>query len=173
MEESGKGTAELSDELIRLRLRIAEAGHKEGARLKVVESADRQRTPVSGNGAAIAKGGVLLHVDERFLEVFGYASAHKIVGRPISMLVHQTDRDRVGDFSIRPTPHEFLGVREDGTPVYVEAHVTDTSFGNESVSLISLRDVTRRKQNLETLEKRLRVEEFISAISTTPTEQIQ
>jgi two-component system, cell cycle sensor histidine kinase and response regulator CckA len=166
MEESGKGTAELSDELIRLRLRIAEAGRKEGARLKVVESADRQRTPASGSGAAIAKDGVLLHVDERFLEIFGYGSAHKIVGRPISMLVHQTDRDRVSDFSIRPIPYEFLGVREDGTPVYVEANVTNTSFGNESVSLISLRDVTRRKQNLETLEKRLRVEEFISAIST-------
>ena len=176
MEDHKKTKAELIDELVRTRQRIAEIGHKDAPRSEAQETEEPHRMAIdcpSGDGTAIVRDGNLLYVDGKFLQIFGYGSADEVIGRPMSTTAHPDDRERVSEYARSgqrgenlPTPYEFLGARKDGTPIHVEAYPMYTSFGGESVSLIYLRDITARKQALETLEKRLRAEEFISAIST-------
>ena len=108
-----------------------------------------------------------------FSRIFGYGSADEVIGRPVSIAVHPEDWDRVSRYTLsgqvgadRNRPCEFLGVRKDGTTLNIEAWATQTSLGNESVSLIQFRDVTARKQAVGTLSRRLRLEEFICALST-------
>lgn len=176
MEDHRKTKAELIDELIHARHQIAEIAHKDttspGERIMGEHERMAVERPV-GDGMAIAKDGALLYVNERFLEIFGYESADEVMGRPISITVHPDNREGVRDSAWRAqhgengtSPYEFLGARKDGTRVHVESYAMHTSFGGEAVSLVYLREITGRKRAIETLEKRLRVEEFVSAIST-------
>ena len=171
MDDRRRTKTELIDELVRARNRIAQIGHDDAPRPRARETEEFHRMAIdypSGDGMAIAKDGVLLHVNGRFLEIFGYRSADEVIGRPMSITVHPDDRERVSAYAGSgqhgengSSPYEFLGARKDGTTVHVEAYAMHTAFGGESVSLIYLRDATKRKRALEALEKRLRVEEYI------------
>jgi PAS domain S-box-containing protein len=185
MDESRVGKVELVDELIRTRQRIAGIERNQASREGSRDMAGRDwimmgdrpygdGMATTQDGMAIAKDGTLLYVNGRFLEIFGYDSGEEVVGRSIAIMAHPDERERVTDYvrlagrgGIQPDPHEFQGTRKDGTSVMIEACTVQTSFGGESVSHIYVREVAVRKQTVEALQTRLRVEELVSAVSTT------
>jgi two-component system, cell cycle sensor histidine kinase and response regulator CckA len=177
MNKNGMRKVELADELVRTRQRIAGIARKDSHHPGSEENTRHNWTAAkdypSGDGMAIAKDGALLYVNGRFLEIFGYESGDEVVGRPVSIMAHPDEREKVSTYvrsgghgGIQPAPQEFQGARKDGTSVLVEACTVQTSFGGESVSHIYVRDVTGRKQTIEALEARLRLEELVSAVST-------
>jgi two-component system cell cycle sensor histidine kinase/response regulator CckA len=186
MEEHRKTKAELIDELVRTRRQIAETAHGNGQRqqsedeirrneYRLRESEERYRVAIehSNDGVAIVKGDRLLYVNSKFLEVFGYDSSEEVLGKSLEVTVHPDDRERVVEYALSrqkradvPSRYEFRGMRKDGMIVFIEASATMTYLAGESVSLAYLRDITKRKQVQEALEARLRIEEFISNIST-------
>ncbi len=186
MEDHGEARGGLVAELVRARQRIKELGLKAGRRgagereptrpAPFFAETARPREPGIGgsnDGVAIVKEETLLYVNNRFLEIFGYDPTDEVIGRPIAIFAHRDDEKRVREFvgagqrgEIVPARHEFKGMRKDGTTMDVEAYVTHTAFGGESVSLTYFRDITQRKQTLDALETRLRMEELVSSIST-------
>jgi two-component system cell cycle sensor histidine kinase/response regulator CckA len=118
------------------------------------ESEERYRTAIenSNDGVAIMKGTEHLYVNKKFVDIFGYADADEIIGKPVSLVVHPGDFAAVDEINRKrqngepvPSQYEFRGVRKDGTHVDIEISAAKTTFLGETVSLVYLRDVTDRR----------------------------
>lgn len=125
-------------------------------------SEERYRTAIehANDGVAMVRGQLHIYVNQRFLDIFGYERPEEVVGKPITMMVHPDDRDRVMEFNLRrqkgepvPSRYEFKGIRENGAPIYVEVSATRTTYQGEAVSLVYVRDVTERRWLEEALRR--------------------
>ncbi|MFC1535394.1 PAS domain S-box protein, partial [Thermodesulfobacteriota bacterium] len=101
----------------------------------------------------ILKGDKHVYVNNRFLDMFGYESPNEIIGKPLSMIVHPDDFQRVSEIASRrqrgeaaPERYEIRCVRKDGTVIDVDNYVTKTIYLGEPVSLAYLRDITEHKK---------------------------
>ena len=121
----------------------------------LAESEERYRTVIehSNDGIAIARGGVHEYVNSRFVTMFGYDSPDEIVGKPISLIVHPDDRERVLNIHTRrwkgqpvPARYEFQGVTKTGTAISIEVSAAEVTYRNEPLLLVFLRDVSERKR---------------------------
>ena len=121
----------------------------------LAESEERYRTVIehSNDGIAIARGGTHEYVNSRFVTMFGYDSPDEIVGKPISLIVHPDDRERVLNIHTRrwkgqpvPPRYEFQGITRTGTIIYIEVSAAEVTYRNEPVLLVFLRDVSERKR---------------------------
>jgi len=127
---------------------------KEGERA-LAESEERYRTVIehSNDGIAFARAGVHEYVNPRFVEMFGYDSPEELIGKPITLIVHPDDRERVVDIHARrwrgqsvPARYEHKGVTKAGATIYVEVSATEVTYRNEPVLLVFLRDISERKR---------------------------
>ena len=121
----------------------------------LAESEERYRTVIehSNDGIAITRGAVHEYVNSRFVEMFGYESAESVIDKPITMIVHPDDRQRVMEIHSRrlkgqpvPQRYEFKGITATGGTIFVEVSAAGITYGNRLVTLIFLRDVTERKR---------------------------
>lgn len=124
------------------------------------ESEERNRTIIehSNDGISLSRGDQTEFVNRRFVEMFGYDSPEDVVGKPITLIVHPDDRERVCDIRHRrargepvPSRYEFKGIKKDGSLIYVEASAASLFFRGTQVYLAYLRDVTERKLAEEAL----------------------
>jgi PAS domain S-box-containing protein len=127
----------------------------------LAESEERYRTAIehSNDGVAIlTKDGRYQYVNRRFVELFGYDSPEEIIGKPVTLVVHPDDQERVSTTNQRrwrgepvPSRYEFNGITRDGRTIFIEVSATGTLYRNEPVHLIYFRDVTERKHAEEAL----------------------
>jgi PAS domain S-box-containing protein len=140
------------------------------------ESEERNRIVIdnSNDGIAIMKGDAHLYVNQRFVEIFGYADPAEIIGENNSKTVHPDDYLLVSDINARrqkkgepvPARYEFKGIKKDTTPIYLDVSATATRYQGDCVSLVYLRDITDRKLAEEKL--RLSEEKYRSLVSDVP-----
>ena len=127
----------------------------------LAESEERYRTAIehSNDGVAIVnRNGRHQYVNRKFVEMFGYNAPDEIIGKPVTLIVHPDDRERVSTMNQRrwrgepaPSRYEFNGMTRDGQAIFIEVSVTGTMYRNEPVLLIYFRDVTERKLAEEAL----------------------
>ncbi len=129
------------------------------------ESEERHRTAIENfpDGVAIVRGGQLLFVNQKFLEIFGYDRPEEIVKEPFSAVVHADDlepteestHERQGD-GLTPRRREFKGIQKSGEPIFIEMSTTQIIFRGEVASLVFLRDITelkRKEQEMASLRE--------------------
>jgi PAS domain S-box-containing protein len=130
------------------------------AEQRLIESEERYRTVIehSNDGIVLGKGGIHIYVNQRFLEMFGFERPEDAIGKPVTMVVHPDDAERVIDINLKrqrgedaPSRYEFKGIRRDGTVVDIEVSVAGIVDRGEVTSLAFLRDVTARKRAEEAL----------------------
>ena len=95
-------------------------------------------------GIALVKGGqdgVILEVNHALLAIFGYTSADKLIGRRLSELISESESVQTEE------PHEGFGFRSDGSRVDIETAGKQYVFQGEDVTVVAIRDVTRRKRD--------------------------
>ena len=124
------------------------------AEAELKESEERYRAVIehSNDGISINRGDRPEYVNKRFVRMFGYDSPGDIIGKHITVIVHPDDHAMVTDINQRrqrgepvPSRYEFKGIRKDGSVIYVEVSATSLLLRGAPVSLINLRDVTKRK----------------------------
>ncbi len=125
------------------------------------ESEERYRTAIehSNDAVAIIQGDRVRFVNRRFVEIFGYDKPQDIVGKPVFLVVHPDDRNKVITINQQrqkgepvPSRYEFKGMTKDGRVVYVEVSATRIVYRGTPVSLVYLRDISRRKEAEEVLQ---------------------
>jgi PAS domain S-box-containing protein len=92
-------------------------------------------------GIALVKGGAILEVNHALLAIFGYASAAELIGRRLSDLISEDEP------ALTEEPREGFGFRNDGSRVDVEAAGKKYVFQGEDVTVVAIRDITRRKRD--------------------------
>lgn len=121
----------------------------------LAESEERYRTVIehSNDGIAITKDSLHEYVNSRFVEMFGYKSPQDVIHKSIAIIVHPEDKQRVLAMHRRrmkgqpvPPRYEFKGVTASGAILFIEVSAAATTFKNDPVILIFLRDVTERKR---------------------------
>ena len=87
------------------------------------------------------KGGVILEVNHALLAIFGYASAAELIGRRLSDLISEDEP------ALAEEPREGFGFRNDGGRVDIETAGKKYVFQGEDVTVVAIRDITRRKRD--------------------------
>jgi PAS domain S-box-containing protein len=127
---------------------------KEGERA-LAESEERYRTVIehSNDGIAFARKGIHEYVNPRFVAMYGYDSPDEIVGKPITLIVHPDDRERVLDIHARrwkgqpvPARYEHKGITRSGATIYVEVSAAGATYRNEPILIVFQRDISERKR---------------------------
>ena len=119
------------------------------------ESEERYRGlfDAAGDGIAITDvKGILLDANTACCEMLGY-SHDELVGMRVGGLIHPDHRHRLKDeFLHQVTDNGSVqmdteGIRKDSTPVSVEIKGKPFSYHGQPASLVTIRDITKRKQD--------------------------
>ena len=135
------------------------------AMAELSESEERNRIAIesSNDGFTFSKNSLFLHVNNRFLEIFGYASHDEVIGKHIGLIIHRDDMDLVtgiykNRMEGRPTPsrYEFKGIKKNGETVHIEISESITNYHGARVTLAFMRDITDRIKAERILSKTLK-----------------
>jgi len=142
---------------------------RETAETALKESEKKFRTVIenSNDGISIIHDGILLYVNPKYLEIFGYDEADELIGKPANMMVHPDSRDELDRLSRRREKgelvfpvFEFKGIRKNRDIIYVEISGALSMYQGKSVTIDFLRDITFRKEAEKTIiDARLQAEE--------------
>jgi two-component system cell cycle sensor histidine kinase/response regulator CckA len=140
------------------------------------ESEQRYRTVIEhcNDGVAIGKESINIFVNQRYVKMFGYESAEEIVGKPISLIAHPDEINRMKDMNLRrqkgesvPSRYELTAIRKDGEPIDIEISATRIIYRGESATLAYVRDITERKRaekEREKLQEQIRQSQKMEAV---------
>ncbi|PIV20614.1 MAG: hypothetical protein COS40_11675, partial [Deltaproteobacteria bacterium CG03_land_8_20_14_0_80_45_14] len=126
----------------------------------LAESEARYRTAIenSNDPIAIIRGDKIQYVNRRFVEIFGYGEPEDVHGKPVLLVVHPDDRDKVITINQRrqrgepvPSRYEFKGITKDGKVIYIEVSAASIVYRGTPEYLVYLRDITERKAAEEAL----------------------
>ena len=139
-----------------------DVGERVKAERRLRESEERYRVAIehSNDGVAIVSDSKHLYVNQRFLEIFGFAGPEDILGKGHDILVHPDDLEMVLMYGRRrqagqdaPASYEFRGVHRDGAIIYCEASVARITYLGRPAILSYFRDITRRKLAQKTIQE--------------------
>jgi len=141
---------------------IVDITKRKEAEQQLIESEERYRTTVeySNDGIGIASGEKHIYINKRFLEIFGYDKPEELIGKPVGLIIHPDDLERLKEHHLRkergervPDRYEFKGIKKDGTEIIIETSVTQTLYHGEQVLFAFVRDITDRKRNEAALKE--------------------
>ena len=124
------------------------------------ESEERYRTAIenSNDAVAIILGNKIQYVNRRFVEIFGYDKPEDMIDKPVSLVVHPDDRDKVLAINQRrqrgepvPSRYEFKGMTKEGKIIHIEVSAASIVYRGTPEYLVYLRDITERKVAEEVL----------------------
>lgn len=148
-------------EVRRVAVYIRDITNRKRAEEALTESEERYRTAIehSNDAVAIIQGEKNQYVNKRFMEIFGYDNPKDLIGKPIFIIVHPDDLEKVVAINQRrqrgepvPPRYEFQGITRDGKTIYVEVSAANTFYRGTPVYLVYFRDITERKGAEEALQ---------------------
>jgi two-component system cell cycle sensor histidine kinase/response regulator CckA len=129
---------------------------------KLRESEERYRTAIehSNDGVGLVSNGQYIYVNQKFLDIFGYEKPEDVIGKRPLMTVHPDDFELLKEYGgkrqrgeLAPEQYEYKGIRKDGTTIFIEVSIAETTYQGGPVVLSYLRDVTERKRTEEALKR--------------------
>lgn len=105
------------------------------------------------DGMCVLKDGKIFLANRAAMEMFGYSDAGQVLGSPMLKFAHPEDHERLTHYMLHrdedssiPDKYEFTGVRRDGSPIAVNAHVSMYFMDDEQHFMLLLRDITEQKR---------------------------
>jgi len=122
----------------------------------------------SNDGMALAEGDCYIHVNQKFLDIFGYEKPEDVIGKSKFIIVHPDDHEKVMERNLKrqkgeqvPSKYEFKGITQSGATLYVEVSTAIVAYHGKTVLLIYFRDTTERKH----MEERLQAMSFTDELT--------
>jgi PAS domain S-box-containing protein len=155
---------ELEEKISELEKQVA---RRRAAERQLRESEERYRMAIeySSDGVALIQDTRMLFINRKLAEIFGYPRRRELVGRSVGVLVHDRDREKVVAIARArqagldaPSRYDFMGVRKDGSIVFIAVSATIVNYQGETINLVYLRDVTARRraeEDIRNLSRRL------------------
>ena len=113
-------------------------------------------------GMYIIQKGRFSYVNERFAEIFGYASPTEVVGRDAKQFVAVKDRELVarhlletGEGKLTGTDCCFTGLRKDRTTTEVGVHGTAASYRGQPAVVGLLQDISEKKRAEDAIRRHI------------------
>ncbi len=120
------------------------------------ESETRYRAVVewSSDGIVAVSGDIVVFVNRKALEMFGYEKSRDLLGKRFQTYVHSKDTKRIWrgyhdmQSGLAEYPRfEFTGICSGGEEIEIEASSTVVYTGGQPTVLLFLRDITERKRS--------------------------
>ena len=98
-------------------------------------------------GSCIHENGIILDLNERFAEIFGY-SKKELIGKNVIDLAIKNDKSKVAKLinSKSQDTYEAIGLRKDGTTFFAEVRGKELIINNKNLRIAVLRDITEQKR---------------------------
>jgi rsbT co-antagonist protein RsbR len=116
------------------------------------ESEERYRafSEAATEGILLHKDGITVDVNQSFVDMYGYNDPSELIGKNAVELTIATPEDREKIYqNVRSGgtgPYEVMAKRADGTTFPIEVNARQTHFKGETVRVVLITDLTRRKQ---------------------------
>lgn len=142
------------------------------AELAASEAKFRALVEQSLTGIFLLEDGFFRYANQRFAEIFGYASPAELVGQvPFLDLVAPENRAQVAESlrsraagSVDAWRYEFTGLRKEGTRVEVEAHDSRVAQGGRPAVIGALIDISERRAAESARESALAAAEHLARL---------
>ena len=118
-------------------------------------------------GIAVHDKGVILDVNTSLKQLFGYSPEEKsaLIGHNVIEFIaeesHELLREQIEFAAAHPTeesaPYEAIGIKNDGTKIFVEINSKPHTYLGRNVRLVSIWDITERKH----IEEQLKLEKGV------------
>jgi PAS domain S-box-containing protein len=132
------------------------------------ESEERHKvfSDATSEGLLLHKDGITLDVNRAFLDMYGYDDPSELIGKNAIELTIPTPEDREKIYQNIKTggtgPYEVMAGRvDDGTTFPIEINARQIQFKGETVRVVLITDITKRKQ--EEAERERLQQEIIEA----------
>jgi PAS domain S-box-containing protein len=135
---------------------------RERTEKQLLEAEERYRTVIgsSHDGVVLISEGRCVHVNGRFLQIFGYANEEEIAEKPFRFFVHPGCWERMEsyppgsqDTGVPPARLEIECMKRDGMTVFIDYSAANTTYKGKPAILAFLSDVTGRRETLEALRQ--------------------
>ena len=132
--------------------RVEDLETVEASRLALQESEERFRrlADATFEGIIISEQGRTLDVNRQLVEMSGYSAAEMIGMNAFELVApeyRELVRERIAANYMEP--YELVVVRKDGTPMAVEVQGRSVEYGERTVRVTVVRDISERKKVLE------------------------
>jgi len=128
---------------------------------------------LSVDAIGVSKNGVNILINPAFLNLYKYENYEEIVGKPETILVAPSERQKVSEFTSnrirgKHAPGSYItkGLKKDGTEFSLEVHVSSYDVEDETFSIAIMRDIT----GLELAQNALKESEenYRTLVNTSP-----
>jgi PAS domain S-box-containing protein len=99
-------------------------------------------------GIVLSDRGLIIDVNERFLNIFGFERREQALGRPIRSFIIRDSKNftsnrmsNVGPFS----SFEIVCRKDDGTEIFIEARGQNIPYSGKNIRITAINDITQRK----------------------------
>ncbi|MCH8844607.1 MAG: PAS domain S-box protein, partial [SAR324 cluster bacterium] len=147
-------------DLLERSIRYAMERARDRAELKASETQFRSLIEGSIQGINVVKDGVMVFANQAMADIFGYAGTQDIVGTQINDRIAPEEHERLLAFrearlrgEDTPAQYEFRGIRKDGKYIWVQVFAHSITWEDEPAILVTLIDITARKQAEEALRE--------------------
>ena len=146
LERLEERNAELARANASLEEEITERKRAEDA-LRESEERFRRLSDASFEAIVITEKGIVLDVNDRFIEMFG-CQRSEVIGAEVMNFVAPESRALVADkvASRDEEPYEHMALRRDGSVIPVEVHGKTMPFEGRTVRVTAIRDISERKR---------------------------
>lgn len=143
---------------------VADITAQKEAQEALRESEERYRIAIenSNDCVAIFRDGAYVYVNQKYVEALGVRNAEEILGTDVGRFIHPDDYDRIQRYrrgrregKNAPTRYELRIIDVHGKVIFFEAAISVIILKGEPVTLVFMRDITKRKEAQRELEEQV------------------
>jgi len=129
---------------------------KDEEALRDSEERFRILSNASIEGIILSDRGVIIDVNERFIDIFGYTHREEVIGKPVRDFIIRDSKKFVSNRISSDGPFssfEIVCRKKDGTEIFLEARGQNIPYNGKKIRITSINDITQRKISEDALKE--------------------